>query len=51
MACALIGHRDVKSAVRTILGPHHLIVALHWCYCSSHDFGMLEKCPLEKQTS
>ena len=47
----IVGHRDVQSAVRAILSPHHIISVLHWCYFSSHDFGGLAKCPLEKQTS
>ena len=51
MTCAtLVGHSDVQSAVGAILGPHHLISTLHWCHCSSHIFGGLTKCPLEKQT-
>ena len=28
--CTLVGHRDIQSAVGVILGPHHLISALHW---------------------
>ena len=46
-----VGDIDIQSVVGTTLGPHHLISALHWCHCSSHDFGGLEKCPPEKQTS
>ena len=45
----LVGHRDVQSAVGAILGPHHQITTLHWCHCSSHDFGDVAKCPPEKQ--
>ena len=26
----LEGHRDVQPAMGAILGPHHLISALHW---------------------
>ena len=43
----LVGHRDVQSAVGTILGLHRLISALHWSHCSNHDFGELAKCPSE----
>ena len=33
MACVtLVGKRDIQSAVRKILGPHHIISALHWCH-------------------
>ena len=27
------------EAVGANLGPHHPIGAIHWCCCSSHDFG------------
>ena len=43
----LVGHK----AVGAILGPHHPFGTLHWCHCSSCDFGGLAKCPPEKQTS
>ena len=45
----LIGHKDVQSAARSILGPHFLIGSLHWCYYSSHYFGGSAKCPPGKQ--
>ena len=35
----LVGQRDFQSEVGVTLGPHHLISSLHWCHCSSHDFG------------
>ena len=44
----LVGHRDVQSAVGAILGPYHLISALHLC---SHDFQGSAKCLPEKQAS
>ena len=47
----LVGHRDIQSAMGAILGSHHLISALHWCYCSSCDFGESAKSPPEKQIS
>ena len=41
------GQRDIQSAVGAILGPYHLSGALHWCHCSSCDFGGLAKCAPE----
>ena len=34
----LVGQRYPVSS-GAILGPHHLISALYWCYYSSRDFG------------
>ena len=42
----LVGHRDVQSV---ILGPYHLISALHWYHCYSHDWSV--KFPPEKHIS
>ena len=36
------------KAVGAILGPHHQIGTLHWCHCSSCDFGGVRKCPSRK---
>ena len=46
----LVGHRATQSAVGAILDLQYLISTLHQCYCSSHDFGVLAKCPPEKET-
>ena len=42
-------HWYATKTVVAILGPHHLIGTLHWCHCSSHDFGRLVKYPSGKQ--
>ena len=43
----LVGHRDVQSAVGTILDPYHIISTFH-SIVPIVTFGGSEKCPPEK---
>ena len=49
--CTLVGHREDQSAVGVILGPYHIISALHWCHCSSCNFVGSAKYSPQKQIS
>ena len=46
----LVDHRDIHSVLGAILGPHRVVSALHWCHCSSRDFGESAKLKADQLT-